>query len=147
MRNAAARIRTALSTLALAAGVVAAAAAPAQAATAVSARKLPVAYLGAMAGPWGSPSVRPHTFLLGADYTISKMKWSSWTQHSATGHGSYLACAGAMGPCVKFSAGITLTVVKVHSGTRYFADMKITGKHRKAIYLVMSSKLGWWVPK
>ena len=147
MRNSAARIRTALPTLALAAAAVVAAAAPAQAAPAVSARKLPVAYLGAMAGPWGSPSVRPRTFLLGADWTISRIKWSSWTQRSAAGHGNYLACAGAMGPCTKFYAGITLTVVKVHRGTRYFADMKITGKHRKTMYLVMNSKLGWWVRK
>jgi hypothetical protein len=142
-----ARIRTAVLAGALTAGLCVATVAPAQAAPAAPARRLPVAYLGGMAGPWGSPSVRPRNFFLGADWVISKLKWSSWTQRSAAGHGTYDACAGAAGPCTKFYAGITLTVVKTHHGTRYFADMKITGKHRKAMYLVMNTKLGWWVPK
>jgi hypothetical protein len=143
----AARIRTAVLAAALTAGLSAAAVVPAQAAPSAPARKLPVAYLGGMAGPWGSPSVRPREFFLGADWVISRMKWSRWTQRSAAGHGTYDACAGAGGPCTKFYAGITLTVVKVHRGTRYFAHMKITGKHHKTMYLVMNSKLGWWVPK
>jgi hypothetical protein len=147
MRISAARIRTAVLTTALTAGLCAAAAGPAKAAPSAPARKLPVVYLGGMAGPWGSPSVRPHEFFLGADWVISRLKWSSWTQRSATGHGTYDACAGANGPCTKFYAGVTVSVVKVHRGKRYFADMKITGKHRKTMYLVMSSKLGWWVPK
>jgi hypothetical protein len=151
----AARIRTAVLAGALTVGLSVAAVAPAQAAPgapaagapAAAARKLPVAYLGNMDGPWGRPSVRPREFFLGADWVISRMKWSSWTQRRAAGHGTYDACAGAAGPCTKFYAGITLTVVKVHHGTRYFAHMKITGKHRKAMYLVMSTKWGWWVPK
>jgi hypothetical protein len=147
MRISTARVRTAVLTTALTAGLCAAAVTPAQAAQSAPARKLPVVYLGAGAGPWAQPTVRPHQFLLGADYSIGPMHWTRWTQTTAVGHGRYLACAGASGPCTKFTATLTLTHVKVHRGTRYFATMKITGKHRKAAWLVMSASLGWWVRK
>jgi hypothetical protein len=142
----AARLRVTFVAAALAASLTAGVA-TATTAQAAPARKLPVAYLGSGAGSWGQPSVRPHAFLLGADWTISKLRWADWRQGSASGHGEYLACAGAAGPCTKFWAGLTLTHVRVHRGTRYFATMKITGKHRRTQWLVMNTRLGWWQPK
>ena len=40
-----------------------------------------------------------------------------------------------------YLATVTLSRVKVHDHTRYFAAMKITGKHRKTVHLVMRGGL------
>jgi hypothetical protein len=139
--------RAGLRTAAVTAALVAALAGLGGIANAATPSKLPVAYQGGMAGPWAQPSVRPSALYLGADWSVTRLKWADWTQRSARGHGKYLACAGASGPCVKFLATLTLTQVKVHHHTRYFATMEITGKNRKPQWLVMSTKLGWWVQK
>lgn len=109
------------------------------------ARKLPGIYLGAMAGPWYGPSVRPTSVLLGADWNISKLRWTAWNSRRAVGRGFYDACTGPAGgpPCDKFWATITATDVQNHDGARYFAIMKIVGKQRQ-VKLVMNTKLGWW---
>jgi hypothetical protein len=127
--------------MALAATMSAGAAATAQTA---SASALPVVYAGGQ-GPWDNLGVRPHVILLGADYDVQKLSWSRWTARSAHGDGKLLDCAGAGGPCVKYRAGMTLSHVKTHHGTQYFATMKITGKGRKTRWLVMSH--GSWRPR
>ncbi len=111
-------------------------------AAAAPASRTPVMYSG-MATPWTNPARRPHSFVLGADFEVVKTNWSRWTNTSAFGHGHLIACAGAAGPCVKFVAGITLTVVKTHDGTKYFASMKLTGKHHKTQHLEMHD--GAWL--
>ena len=110
------------------------------------ARKLPGIYLGAMAGPWYGPSVRPSSLLLGADWNILKLRWADWSPTRAYGHGLYDACTGPAGtpPCDKFSAAITVTHVRKHDGRQYFAIMKIAGKNRPVTWLIMNTKLGWW---
>jgi hypothetical protein len=88
----------------------------------------------AMASPWASAARRPHSLTLGADFGVNKMSWSRWTGTGAFGYGHLVACAGAAGPCVRFRAGVTLSYVRTHDGTRYFATMKLTGKgHRTQI--------------
>jgi hypothetical protein len=111
-------------------------------ASAAPSSRTPVMYSG-MGTAWTNAARRPHSFVLGADFEIVKTNWSRWTNTGAFGHGHLIACAGAEGPCVKFVAGITLTVVKTHDGTRYFASMKLTGKHHKTQKLKM--KDGSWL--
>jgi hypothetical protein len=113
----------------------------ASAASAAPAERTPVMYTQGMGPPWAGPARRPHSFVLGADFGISKVSWSAWTNSGASGKGRLLGCAGAQGPCVKYLAAITLRVVKVHHGTRYFATMKITGKRHKTLHLVMRGGL------
>jgi len=112
----------------------------------VEARALPGIYLGAMAGPWHGPSVRPSTLLLGADWSIQKLRWTAWSRRRADGRGFFDACTGPAGgpPCEKFWATITVTHVQEHDGSRYFAIMKLTARHRRAEWLAMNTKLGWW---
>ncbi len=112
--------------------------------TATRASKLPGIYLGAMAGPWNGPSVRPSELLLGADWTISKLRWTAWNQRSAEGRGLWVACSGASGPCDKFWAAITVSQVHEHDGARYFAIMRLAGRHHRVIWLVMNTAQGWW---
>jgi hypothetical protein len=108
---------------------------------AAPAERTPVMYTQGMGPAWGGPARRPHAFTLGADFGVSKMRWSRWTNSGAGGRGHLLGCAGAQGPCVKYLASVTLSRVKVHDHTRYFAAMKITGKHRKTVHLVMRDGL------
>jgi hypothetical protein len=133
----AARIRAAIVSGALAAAVVAGTAATAQAAPA---HRLPVVYQGMAI--WSAPSVRPHTLGLGADTEVSRLSWTHWNNSSAVGHGRFVACAGADGPCLKYTATLRLTHVKIHRGTRYFATLRLTGRHHKTLWLVMRS--GTW---
>jgi hypothetical protein len=114
----------------------------AMAGTVAAAERTPVMYSG-MGGAWQNAARRPHAFTLGADFGVSRMSWSRWTGNSAFGHGHLVACAGAAGPCAIFRAGVTLRTVKTHRGTRYFASMTLTGKHRRTQRLVM--RHGGWV--
>jgi hypothetical protein len=116
-------------------------------ARATSRPALPGAYLGAMAGPWAGPKVRPRDFDLGADWGLGGLKWTHWTHVQAYGHGLYQESASAACPCTRFWAAVTLTEVRSHDGRSFFATMEITGKHRKALRLVMNTKLGWWQEK
>jgi hypothetical protein len=88
--------------------------------------ELPGIYLGLGAGPWYGPKVRPRTLLLGADWTVTRIRWTDWTRQHADGRGYYVACRGAGGPCDDFWAVIRVTHVREHRGARYFAIMKIT---------------------
>jgi hypothetical protein len=106
------------------------------AASAAPAERTPVMYSG-MGTAWTNAARRPHGFTLGADFGLSRMSWSRWTNSGASGSGHLVACAGAMGPCAIFRAGVTLSEVKTHDGTRYFAAMKLTGKNRTTQRLVM----------
>jgi hypothetical protein len=153
-----ARFRTGIVALLTAAGLSACAAghakpvppraaAHAGQADATSAWKIPGAYLGAMAGQWAGPKIRPSYFDLGADWSIYLLKWADWTQGTADGHGIYIESAGAGCPCTRYWAAITLTHAKDHDGIRYFTTMKITGKHRQALWLVMNTSLGYWREK
>jgi hypothetical protein len=135
-----ARVLPAAGIMALAATMSAGTAATAQTA---SPDTLPVVYAGGQ-GPWDNLGVQPHLILLGADYDVQKLSWSGWTARSAHGDGKLVDCAGAAGPCIKYRAGMTLSDVKTHHGTRYFATMKITGKGHKTRRLVMSH--GSWRP-
>lgn len=109
-------------------------------ASAAPAQRTPVMYSG---GIWQNAARRPHSFTLGADFGLSHMSWSRWTNTSAFGHGHLVACAGAAGPCAIFRAGVTLRKVKTHNGTRYFASMTLTGKNRRTQKLVMRN--GAWI--
>lgn len=107
--------------------------------------KLPGLYLGAGAGPWSGPKIRPKTLFLGADWNILKLHWTTWNARRAGGRGFYDACAGPAGgpPCVKFWGTVTATRVQRHHGHKYFAIMKVVGTRRQ-VRLVMNTKLGWW---
>ena len=107
-------------------------------------RGLPGIYLGAMAGPWYGPAVRPSSLPLGADWSIGRLRWTHWSQRRADGRGHYVACQGAGGPCDSFWVTIAASHVREHDGHRYFAIMKITGRHQRAGWLVMNTELGWW---
>ena len=133
------KMKTTIVTVAAVAALAAAAAGalPAIAAPAAPASRTPVVYTQGMGAKWGGPARRPHSFGLGADFGITKMTWSSWTSKGAFGHGHLVACAGAAGPCAIFRAGVRLSTVKRHNGTRYFATMILTGKHRRTQRLVM----------
>src|SRR5580692_6839106 len=114
---------------------------PAGPAIAAPAERTPVMYTDGMGPPWGGPARRPHDFALGADYGVDKLTWSRWTNSGASGHGHLVACAGAEGPCVRYRVGLTLSRVRMHRHTRYFAFMKMTAKHRKTVHLVMRNGL------
>lgn len=116
----------------------------AQPASEMPAAGYPGVYLGDVAGPWFGPSVRPRTLDLGADWSVNCLRWSQWGVHGASGYGIYGECVDAGGPCDYYWAAITVTRVRVHRGTRYFATMKITGRDRHTEWLVMNTKLGWW---
>jgi hypothetical protein len=133
------RVRTAIVTIALVAGLSVGGAS----ALAAPAHKLPVVYQGMAI--WSGPAVRPHNLVLGADTEVSHLSWSHWTNSRAVGRGKFLACAGAQGPCVRYKATLTLTHVKKHRGIRYFATLKLTGKHHKTRWLVMRSGSWFWL--
>jgi hypothetical protein len=111
---------------------------------AAQARRLPGASLGLMAGPWAGPAVRPSALLLGADWTVQRLRWTDWSRRHADGRGYYVACTGAHGPCDRFWAAIAASQVRDHDGRRYFAVMTITGRHQRIQWLTMNAKLGWW---
>lgn len=113
-------------------------------AVAAQARRFPGMYLGLGAGPWAGPKVRPSALLLGADWTVGKLRWTDWSRRHADGRGYYVACQGAGGPCDRFWAAIAANHVRDHDGSRHFAIMKITGRHQRVRWLVMNTKLGWW---
>jgi hypothetical protein len=100
-----------------------------------------------MAGPWAGPQIRPRYFDLGADWSLVELTWTRWTDVEAYGHGRYIESASAACPCTRYWAAITLTDIRDHDGRAYFATMEIMGKHRKALRLVMNTKLGWWQEK
>lgn len=104
---------------------------------------LPGLYLGSMAGDWYGPSVRPGELLPGADWSIGKLRWTVWNRRHADGRGYWVACQGAGGPCDMFWATIAASHVSEHDGGRYFAIMKVSGRHQRVEWLVMN-KLGWW---
>jgi hypothetical protein len=110
------------------------------------ARELPGLYLGAMAGPWHGPSVRPAVLPLGADWTIDHLRWASWSQQGAAGRGYQDACMGPAGgpPCDSFWATVTAAGVRQHDGSRYFTVMKLTSNRGRVEWLVMNTGLGWW---
>jgi hypothetical protein len=108
---------------------------------------LPGAYLGAMAGPWSGPQIRPPSFELGADWSLVGLKWAHWTDAGAYGHGRYVESASAACPCTRYWAAVTLTDLRNHDGRAYFATMVITARHRKALRLVVNTRLGWWQEK
>jgi chitodextrinase len=110
-------------------------------ALAAPAGRTPVVYAGG--SPWANPARKPHSLFLGADFSVTHMSWSRWSGTGAFGHGHLVACAGAAGPCVKFRAGVTLSTVKTHHSTKYFASMKLTGAHHKTQRLKMRD--GLWV--
>jgi hypothetical protein len=138
----AARISRTIVAAALAVGMTAGIAA-ATAAQAAPARKLPVVYQGMAI--WSGPKVRPHTLVLGADTEVSVLSWSHWNNSSAEGRGKFVACPGAQGPCVHYEATLTLTHVKSHAGIRYFATLKLAGKHHKTRWLTMRGGSWFWL--
>ena len=107
------------------------------------AARLPGLYLGSMAGEWYGPVVRPRELLLGADWTIGKLRWTEWNRRDAQGRGYWVACAGAGGPCEMFWATIAASDVREHDGSWYFAIMKVTGGRQRVGWLVMN-KFGCW---
>ncbi|HYK32042.1 MAG TPA: hypothetical protein VEV63_08770 [Streptosporangiaceae bacterium] len=111
---------------------------------AAHARRPPGIYLGAMAGPWYGPSVRPSSLPLGADWSIDRLRWTHWSRRRADGRGYFVACQGADGPCDNFWVTIAASHVLRHDGRRYFALMKITGRHQRVEWLVMNTTVGWW---
>jgi hypothetical protein len=100
-----------------------------------------------MAGPWAGPEIRPRSFDLGADWSFAGLKWTQWTDAGAYGHGRYVESANAACPCTRYWAAVTLTDIRHHEGRAYFATMVITAKHRKALRLVVNTRLGWWQEK
>lgn len=145
------RIAAAGALMAAAAGCAAASVSPPPAPThrpaseaAVPAGRLPGLYLGLMAGPWYGPVVRPRTLLLGADWSVGFLRWTQWSRWRADGRGLYGSCQGAGGPCDYFWATIAASHVRVHNGRRYFAVMKITGRHERVEWLVMNATMGSW---
>jgi hypothetical protein len=119
-------------------------AAVAHARTAAQARWLPGLYLGSMGGNWhGGPFVRPSELFLGADWTVSKLRWTFWNRRHAEGRGYWVACGGAGGPCDMYWATMAASHVSEHDGSRYFAIMKVTGRHQPVQWLVMD-RFGNW---
>lgn len=114
---------------------------------AVGAHRLPGVYLGAMDGPWHGPKVRPRALLLGADWTFARLRWRDWTSRHANGRGYWISCQSANGPCHNFWARVRVWRVQEHHDARYFARMKVTGRHGQVIRLVMSIKRGYWVQR
>ena len=104
-------------------------------------------YLGAGYGSWYGPKIRPKELILGADWEIQNIRWTDWAQVHADGRGYYDSCAGALGPCVRFSGAIRASQVMEHHGHPYFATMKITRKHGQVIWLVMNTLRGSWVQR
>jgi len=106
--------------------------------------ELPGVYLGLGAGPWYGPKVRPRALLLGADWTVARIRWTDWTRRHADGRGYEYACQGAGGPCDDFWATIRVTHVQERHGARYFAIMTITGRHEPVEWLAMITHFGGW---
>jgi hypothetical protein len=108
-----------------------------------AAAKLPVVYIYGMGGVWSGPRVKPSYIVFGADTEVNKLHWTHWTTRSAFASGQWLACAGALGPCEKWTGKVSLTRVAAHKGTRYFSWLVITAKHHRTITYKYTST-GWW---
>jgi hypothetical protein len=127
--------------------LLAACAGPVAGCSAPRASGLPGMYLGAGYGSWYGPKLRPSELILGADWEIQNIRWTDWARSHADGQGHYVACAGALGPCVRFSGAIRVSQVLEHHGHPYFSVMKITRKHGRIISLVMDTRRGSWVQR
>ena len=95
-----------------------------------------------MGGVWSGPRVKPSYIVFGADTEVNKLHWTHWTTRSAFASGQWLACAGALGPCEKWTGNVSLTRVAAHKGTRYFSWLVITAKHHRTITYKYTST--WW---
>jgi hypothetical protein len=121
-------------TAAAAPGALAAQLKPAAVAGQVTAAvKLPVVYTQGMGETWAAPKVKPGAIVFGADTEADQLHWTHWTTRSAFASGQWWACAGAQGPCQKWSGDVALTRVASHHGTKYFSWLVITAKHHKTI--------------
>lgn len=116
--------------------------ASAPSASATSAHPAPVMYSG-MGGGWQDAARRPQSFVVGVLWGVKTVSWSRWSDTAAYGRGHLLACASAAGPCIDFRAGVRLSDVRTHDGTRYFAAMTLTGKGHATQRLVMDQAGGW----
>jgi hypothetical protein len=112
--------------LAVLAGGVSTAAAPASAAPST------VVYA---CGKWSCRSVRPPEIGFGAHYDVARLSWSNWASSSAHGRGHYYGFGS-------YAANVTLYDVKVHNGHRYFSWIKIAASGHKTRYLQFSG--GFW---
>lgn len=105
-------------------------------------RRTPVTYQGAGAG-WPHAARRPDDLALGTLWGVRRVSWSRWTDASAQGHGRLWACVSAGGPCLGFRADVTLSHVRVRSGTRYYTQLTLTGAGRRTQRLTMDRPGGW----
>jgi hypothetical protein len=100
-------------------------------AAAASSQPLPVSY--GFDGNWGwrHGEVDPGAIYFGAggSLLVKNLTWSSWTQGEAVGRGVRWAdgCVPtcAAGRYVKSPAILTLSRVRTHAGTRYFARLTV----------------------
>lgn len=98
-----------------------------------AARHLPVLY-ASMGGRWYSNGVRPRGITLGALWTVRKMSWSHWTSSSAYGSGKEVTGGYNGKPFTyRWWVRITLTDVKYHNGTPYYAKMKMVGNAPRGV--------------
>jgi hypothetical protein len=94
-----------------------------------SAPPLPLAYGFGGSSGWQHGSVKPRSidFGAGGSLFVRGLRWTEWTQTTATGHGlSWTdSCRPncASGSYVKSRAIMTLSGIKVHAGLRYFSAM------------------------
>lgn len=124
----------------LAAGAVIAPAASASGVASASIRPV-VLYVG-----WSSHSVKPNHFYDIGDASLTHLHWTHWT-HTAYARGVLCVSGeGAPGAGGCLVAGVTLSHIKIHNGTRYFATMKIStqdkGRHL-VTWLVMGTGGHW----
>jgi hypothetical protein len=108
-----------------------------------TAARLPVVYIYGMGEVWSGPRVEPSYIVFGADTEVNKLHWTHWTTRSAFASGQWWACAGALGPCEKWTGKVSLTRVAAHKGTRYFSWLVITAKHHRTIVYKYTSTGRW----
>ena len=109
---------------AVGAGAATAVEAPSAAATTST-----VVYACGMAGYWRCPEVRPHEIAFGAHYAVAYLRWSTWKALYATGHGHFYDGSCIDAPCYSYNANVKLYYVKAHSGSKYYAWIRITARH------------------
>jgi hypothetical protein len=128
--------------VAIMAGTASASTTPAHA---ITNRSLPKVQENGMDGNWRHEwRVRPGYIAFGADYIIERIRWSSWTQHSAYGRGHLIACAGASGPCHNGVVDIHLYSVFSHSGPgRNFGNLQYSGSHYKHLWIGSAGSWDW----
>jgi len=106
---------------------------------AAHARWLPGLYLGSMAGDWYGPFVRPSELLLGADWTIGKLRWPVWNWRHAEGRGYWVACHGAGGPSATWPT-ISSSSTWPNAETRLVRyNLLHPGQPRRAAFTVVPS--------